>query len=91
MEQPNQPSQSVPVGNVCGTCRFARTADEKHIACFGAPPQVILVGQRPAPLGRGMQFQFENIRPVLSKDEAACAVYKLRIELGNFDTSEGHA
>lgn len=77
----DQDSQPDPLAKRCGNCQHTLEADAKHVACFGVPPTPVLVGTRPAPLGRGMQMQFENMRPILSKDEPPCSLHKLRIQL----------
>ncbi len=81
MADSTQPSQNGPHANTCGNCRWGHEADATHVACFGAPPHPLVVGQRPAPFGRGVQLQFENVRPILLKTEPQCAVHKLRIEI----------
>lgn len=68
----------LPAGDaerVCGKCKWAKPADEAHIACFGGIPVPVLMGvaqdqwRRPQP-------QFMNMRPVLSLTEPACRVFE---------------
>lgn len=65
-----------PLRPVCGNCKFGVPADENNICCFGSPPTPVLMGQRPGLLAGQVQFNLQNIRPILSKTETPCAVYQ---------------
>lgn len=68
----------------CGTCKFAKDADAQHIACFGVPPTPVLMGQRPGQFG-GVQVHFESIHPICKREEPACSLYKLKIDISGLD------
>jgi hypothetical protein len=68
-----------PGPKTCGNCKFGKPADENHVACFGAPPNVVLVGTRPGRLAGQMEMRFENMRPILANDSQPCSLHQIRL------------
>jgi hypothetical protein len=59
----------------CGTCRHTGPVpnDLNTVACYGGPPQVILVPQNtPA----GMQFVPQTVYPNLARTNRACSLHE---------------
>lgn len=63
----------------CGNCKHGKPADAAHVACFGGPPSVVLMGQRPGRLAGQVELRFENMRPILANEEPPCAKWERRI------------
>lgn len=82
MTQPNNPlAEPAPDAEVCGNCKFSKVASVTHVACFGAPPSVVLMGQRQGKLAGQVDLHFENMRPILGRSELPCSLFQRRFEI----------
>ena len=67
-----------PLADQCGNCAYWDKSDRRdgNGECCGTPPTPILLGARENRFGQGVDFQMDNMRPVLAPNARPCALHK---------------